>query len=233
MATRIINHQSIELNWLNPIQIEEPKTLVLGSFNPYDPCNNEDWVDYYYGRRANFFWPSIAYNINPVHPRDYFYLNLGLKQSIMDNHFCCLDVINSIEINCQDKTALDQFIDNNIYSGFSDRILFRTNTEYNNHRIKVIRHYNQSIIDFLQNTTTITKVIHTMGNNRIPNRNGINPGENQFGVDGFNGFMNTIIDICGERNFLFESYSPSAYAVHSGRTNEVTLRNWLRVNLFL
>jgi G:T/U-mismatch repair DNA glycosylase len=57
-----VKHQSIEANWLAPNSINNPQTLVLGSFNPYK--NNSELVDYYYGRKSNHFWKTIAIIIN-------------------------------------------------------------------------------------------------------------------------------------------------------------------------
>ncbi len=88
----------------------------------------------------------------------------------MNNRFCCLDVINSINISST-KT-----------------------------------------------TNSINKVIHTMGYNRI-NNNSINPKEKKLKELGFYDFITAVINICKERKktFVFESYSPSAYAVRNGK----------------
>lgn len=234
MNPKIINHQSIELNWLKPTQVIAPKTLVLGSFNPFGPANKVKLVDYYYGRDTNHCWPSIAFNTIPNKNGKYYYKNLIAKKMIMNNHFCCLDVIDSIKVECDDVAILNDFIDNKIYSGFSDQILFTTNTIYKNHLIIITRTYNQSILNFLQNTTTIKRVIHTMGENRI-NQNGIYPTEYRLREKGFKEFIINIIKICNQKNidFIIESYSPSDYAVKNGSTDIDILRKWLKDNLFL
>ena len=54
----VINHQAIQNNWTTPEQIVNPQTLILGSFNPFNA--NGNIVDYYYGRRSNYFWKRIA-----------------------------------------------------------------------------------------------------------------------------------------------------------------------------
>jgi len=68
---RKVSHQSIEKNWINPNIINQPKTLVLGSFNPFN--QNAISVDYYYGRSSNYFWRSLANVIGM--DEDYFFGN--------------------------------------------------------------------------------------------------------------------------------------------------------------
>ena len=78
-----------------------PKALVLGSFNPFE--NLKKGVDYYYGREQNHFWKTIAVIIEK--DEDYFFDKIeGLKRKskVMENRFCCFDVINSIDFSCQD-----------------------------------------------------------------------------------------------------------------------------------
>jgi len=56
----IIKHAAIEDKWLNEKVTKllyNSKTLVLGSFNPNNQGNN---TDFYYGRCSNFFWKIIA-----------------------------------------------------------------------------------------------------------------------------------------------------------------------------
>ncbi len=72
-----VNHQSLKANWINTFTIKNPKTLVLGSFNPYE--NKSKLVDYYYGRPSNHFWRTIAIIINE--DEDYFFQNeLGTER---------------------------------------------------------------------------------------------------------------------------------------------------------
>ena len=42
-----IEHQRFKQNWLKPTDISKPKTLILGSFNPYNPNDEKKLVDYY------------------------------------------------------------------------------------------------------------------------------------------------------------------------------------------
>jgi len=56
----IIKHAAIEDKWLNEKVTKllyRSNTLVLGSFNPNNQGNN---TDFYYGRCSNFFWKTIA-----------------------------------------------------------------------------------------------------------------------------------------------------------------------------
>jgi hypothetical protein len=86
----IINHKANHLNWnqMNE-QVNNPKTLVLGSFNPYREGDN---LDYYYGRSANYFWNIVEMEANANNGS--IDNNPELKLGIMDNRFVCLDVIN-------------------------------------------------------------------------------------------------------------------------------------------
>ena len=92
----------------------------------------------------------------------------------------------------------------------------------------------QSIIDFLNSSDSIEKVIHTMGVNRI-SKDSASPKEAKLMNLGFNGFLNKVRTICKQKNinFILDSYSPSDYAVKNGKTNKVDLNHWLKTNLWL
>lgn len=233
MAKETVVHQSLKLSWIKPIEIFRPQTLVLGSFNPFE--NYSKTVDYYYGRGSNHFWKAIAQII--CNDQDYFLDNqygLQRKKEIMQNRFCCLDVINSIDFESQDPKALREYLSNNIFSNYQDHKIWTSKTKYTNNDIFINRNYNYLIIEFLISSNSITKVIHTMGNNRISICSA-NPKEKKKGKHGFSGYINTIKDICTEKNISFvqETYSPSQYAVNNGNTNVEELKRWLKVNLNL
>ena len=233
MAKETVEHQSIKLSWIKPNEITHPKTLVLGSFNPFE--NNSKTVDYYYGRGSNHFWKAIAQIISE--DQDYFFdIQHGLqrKKEIMQNRFCCLDVINSIDFECQDSVVLRKYLLNNIFSNYKDQKLWTLKTKYSNNDIFINRNYNYLIIEFLIASDSINKVIHTMGNNRISIFSA-NPKEKNKGVDGFSGYIKTIKDICKEKSISFvqETYSPSQYAVNKKKTNVEELKRWLKINLNL
>jgi len=124
-----VKHQSIEASWIGPNSINNPKTLVLGSFNPYNTHSSS--VDYYYGRKSNHFWKSIAIIINEN--EDFFFqsgTNLKRKKEIMNNRFCCLDVINSITISSPNKQIVNTYLNNEIHKGFKDQKIWSGYTNY-------------------------------------------------------------------------------------------------------
>jgi hypothetical protein len=231
--TKTIKHQSIELGWIDPSEIESPKTLVLGSFNPFESKIKS--VDYYYGRTKNHFWRTIANIIKK--DEEYFFDKINgftRKKEIMENRFCCLDVIDSIEFTSKNHAVLDDYLKNEIFSNYLDQKIWTSNTKYNKKdSIQLTRKYNQSIIDFLNSSNTIKKVIHTMGANRI-SKDKAKPIEAKFMDNGFNGFIKNIKTICERKNinFIIDSYSPSDYALKSGKTNKKDLNSWLSTNLW-
>jgi G:T/U-mismatch repair DNA glycosylase len=229
-----IMHQSISNKWDELNLIKNPKILILGSFNPYNPNNNKN-TDYYYGRSSNHFWKSIARNLN-FH-EDFFYNNPERKFEVMNKyHFCFLDIINSLKIECENDNFLNNFIESNIYSGYSDNIIFTTKTKLksakSNINIKRAREYNHKVFDLL-NSKTIKTVIHTMGNSRITQNLEVKPLEKGLKEKGLHNYFNRIIDTCKENNVYFEkkSFSPSDYAISTKKTNINDLDNWIKENL--
>jgi hypothetical protein len=227
-----IAHQSLVQNWLTPEQIVNPRTLVLGSFNPY--FENGQVVDYFYGRSSNYFWKTIAQIVGHDN-EDYFLNNIQRKLEVMNNHFCCLDIIDSIEFTSENELLLNEYIDSKVRTNFLDQSIFITKSRFGNRgNVLLRRAYNQSIINTLENSESIVRVIHTMGNSRIDFQL-ISPREGRLGVHGFEGFINRIKTICSNRNIQFvnQSYSPSAYAVRNGNTNIPEFVNFLSEHLFL
>lgn len=228
----VINHQAIQNNWTTPEQIVNPQTLILGSFNPFNA--NGNIVDYYYGRRSNYFWKRIA--IIMGYDEEYFFdaiFGNQRKLDVMQNRFCFLDVINRIDVIGNSVQAVQDYINDHIFTNFSDSKIFVNKT--NSRQVQLVREYNSSIITTLRNTTTIKKVIHTIGNTRIVTPLNVSPKERNLGNNGFSGFMATIQQICNDKEIVFinESYSPSAYAVRNGVTNIAHLDNWFQQHLNL
>lgn len=228
----VINHQAIQNNWTTPEQIVNPQTLILGSFNPFNA--NGNIVDYYYGRRSNYFWKRIA--IIMGYDEEYFFdaiFGNQRKLDVMQNRFCFLDVINRIDVIGNSIQAVQDYINDHIFTNFSDSKIFVNKT--NSHQVQLVREYNSSIITTLRNTTTIKKVIHTIGNTRIVTPLNVSPKERNLGNNGFSGFMATIQQICNDKEIVFinQSYSPSAYAVRNGVTNIADLDNWFQQHLNL
>lgn len=230
----IVQHLAIENNWLGPENIENPKTLVLGSFNPFNPNINRN-TDYYYGRSTNHFWKSIARNLN-LH-EDFFCNNRERKIEIMNKYqFCFYDIINSIEISFTDREIINddiltEFKNQKILTEFSDQVLFTSTTSYQGFKIKVKRNYNENVINLL-NQGNIENIIHTMGNTTIKQEFTTKWLENGLGALGFQGYLNRILNQGIHFNPI--SYSPSGRAVKTGGENHInSLDNWINTNLIL
>lgn len=220
------------MSWNNKTNVEAPQTLVLGSFNPFD--NSENIVDYYYGRHTNHFWRSIAiiHNLNEMW---FFDETNGAerKKKIMDKTFVCFDVIESIEFSSNDFEELEKYVDGNIFRNFSDSKIWTSKTHSKNGAtIYLRRTYNQKVIDYLQENISVKKIIHTMGANKFPN-NKAKPKERNLNENGFEGYMGQILEICKSKNieFVFESLSPSDYAVKTGKVIRSELQNFLNSNI--
>jgi hypothetical protein len=228
-----IRHQALALNWAKTVDIANPRTLVLGSFNPYNPrclC-----LDYYYGRETNFFWRTIANIIGQ--DEDYFFDKpdgLNRKISVMNSRFCCLDVINEIEFSCEDDNCLEKYLQKKIFKKFSDQNIWVSNTSFLTDVISLKRTYNPSILEAIRKSTSIKKVIHTMGTNRIKNKELIYPDERNPNQMRFRKFMMEIIETCEQQGieFVFYSLSPSGWAVNNGATDKNDLKRWLKQNLY-
>lgn len=225
----IINHTATENNWNQPEIMRNAQTLILGSFNPFNPNGNN--ADYYYGRASNYLWKAIA-NIANL-DQNIFQGNTQLKLDFMFEHkFCFLDVIDSIEVtNVHDNDEqIGQFVDQRIYIEFSDKVLFTTDTNFGEVPIHVTRNYNESVFNLLDQGN-IRKIIHTMGNRTIDTDFNTNPLENNLGQHGFHGYINMINDY-GNVDFIPQSYSPSGRAVRTGGPNYLSdLQNWLNESL--
>lgn len=226
-------HQSIQLDWMKPSEMGLPKTLILGSFNPYNPTGR-DTVDYYYGRESNHLWRSIARIIgqNEI----YFFdkvLGIGRKTEIMRDRFCCLDIIDKLNFISDSDTLLNEFLNKNIFSGYLDQAIW--GSKINRGAIRLKRTYNELIIDTLFHTPSITKVIHTMGCNRMKTILSCKPKEAKLARLGFSGFIKEISDLCMKKGIEFNlnSLSPSGYAVKRGDTKVADLDQWLSKSLHL
>lgn len=227
-----IQHQSIANNWLNPDEINNPKTLILGSFNPFNPNTNQN-TDYYYGRSTNHFWKSIARNLGQN--EDYFCGHLERKIEVMNKHkFCFFDIINSLEIECKNEIILNEFIANKIHIGYADSTIFKRTSAYQGETILIKRNYNERILKLIERSN-FKRIIHTMGNNRISENYVTNPLEINLGENGFQKFYNRIIKKGKEYyvHILPLSINPSAYGVNTGRININDLDNWINENVLL
>ncbi len=227
-----INHAAIEDKWLNDKVMNllyNSNKIVLGSFNTHNPKNN---TDFYYGRCSNFFWKVIA-QIEGKNDQ-YYFNNIQLKIGVMEKYsFCCLDLIDSIEISSTNggTEIISDFVKNKIYTGYSDSVLFSSNTSYKNKAIRVDRTYNKLVLDVLDKGK-ITKVIHTLGNARISEQFVTKPIEKSLQVEGFQGYWLSIVNRKKDIEIVRNSYSPSAYAVRRlGEQNYESIKSWFETNL--
>lgn len=231
---RIINHASEEQNWLEQTEmkllLKTSKTLVLGSFNPYNSNGNN--TDFYYGRCSNFFWKVIA-EIEGKNEQ-YYCNNIKRKIEAMEEHsFCFLDLIESIEISSKnsDLSLIEDFVQNKIYTGYSDSVLFTSDTRYKNNTVSIKRTYNKLVLDVLKNGN-FNKVIHTLGNSTINKDFITKPVEKKLGKEGFQNYWNSIVQSNKNVEIINESYSPSAYAVRRGRKQHLeNLTRWIENHL--
>src|SRR5690606_32954128 len=179
-----VNHLSTleHLNWPKPTVVQNPKTLILGSLNPFNPILGANQTDYYYGRRRNYLWKGIAFNLNL--PLNYFFIDseglnsLQKKIKCMQKYkFCFLDLIDKIKYYCENENILNQYLTIKIYSGFGDNELFRNDTfNFQQTQIKKTLIFNQEILNTINKTN---KIIHTLGNNRISENFVINHNDSQ------------------------------------------------------
>lgn len=227
-----IKHAAIENNWMDEKMtslLYNSNKLVLGSFNPHNPTNN---TDFYYGRCSNFFWKVIA-EIEGKNEQHYCN-NIQLKMEAMEKYsFCFLDLIDSIEISSTnaDTQIIEDFVENKIYTGYSDSVLFTSNTAYKNTTINVKRTYNKMVLDVLDRGN-LKKLVHTLGNSRIDEEFITKPVETRFGDDGFQGYWNSIINRNKDVEVIRKSYSPSAYAVRKlNKVNYASMKSWFEKHI--
>lgn len=141
----MISHQFLNKNFFFPNW--KINTLVLGTFNP--SCGEK--TDYYYGRKKNMFWKSIAIALQLN--ENYFLNNLKNKLDIMSKYgFGCTDIIKSISTN---TTHRDK-----ICKSYSDDDLFTIKHVKIEYQFEKIKEY------ILQNK--VGCVINTWGKRKSP-----------------------------------------------------------------
>ena len=222
----IIKHNATVKTWDTNEIFLNANTLILGSFNPFNP--NSVNPDYYYGRESNYFWKELATISNQE--SNYFYNSLQRKKDfLLEHNICLLDIIEEVEILeiNQNVELLHQFVEENIFTDYTDQILFTSKTKFEStiKNISLSRRYNRNIFDLL-NQGNIHKIFHTMGNSRINTNFIAKPKETALEGDGFQMFINSIKNL----GIHFEpiSFSPSRYAVNrGGEVYRERLRNWL------
>jgi hypothetical protein len=226
----IIQHNSIEADWDNEEVLNNAETLILGSFNPFNPSGGNP--NFYYGRKTNYLWKIIGEVLH--NDSNYYFDNIKRKYDVMiEKKFCFLDIINSIEVANieEDDNLLNSFIKEKIFTNFSDSVLFTKKTSYLQKSIFIKRVYNFKVQNLLDKRK-INKIIHTLGNNTIKINFDTKWKENNLGENGFQGYINSLVNF--DINFIPISYSPSQLVVNrEGTGYQNNLRNWLIENLTL
>ena len=119
---KVVYHLSEVFDW-NSKQPIEPKVLILGSFNPYNPTHNSP-TDFYYSRKpkrggGNRFWTTIG-KLKYNKPK-YFRENPERRfEELVESEFMFLDLIKSIEFISEDEMILNQFLNKKVYGNFGD-----------------------------------------------------------------------------------------------------------------
>lgn len=216
-------HSCISNNWDEASILADADTLVLGSFNPFNEFEDTN-PDYYYGRKTNYFWKIIAKLNNK---NENYYFNKSTKcEFVKRKKICFLDVIDFIEVSSNNEDMIIPFLQNKIFKGFSDQILFTSKTKYQGEDMFIKRYYNKRVLNLIENGK-IKTIIHTMGNSAIDTNFRTKWKEYDSDILGFQQFIDRIKSI--ERVlFVNKSYSPSGYAVkRGGHYYQLQLENWL------
>jgi len=212
MHTEKILHQHLALNWPSFQSVESPKTLVLGSFNPY--FENGQTVDYYYGRESNFFWRVVA-DLLGMDQNYFFDSEDGLfrKLEAMQGRFVLADFINYLEITSSSKATVQEYIAQHIFKNFSDAKLWQTDSGNDDDWVYLQRSYNTAIYDFIDASDSLTTVIHTLGKSNL-DVNKVAPAEEHLYI-GFKRFISDIKALCRDKgiSFVTESHSPSGRVI--------------------
>ena len=216
---KVVTHISEVFDW-DSKQPEQPKILILGSFNPFNP-KDETPTDFYYSRvptrgRGNRFWTTIG-KLKYDNSK-YFRENPESRfQELDKSRFMFLDLIKSIEFSSEDETVLNQFLEKKVFENFGDSDILRSKITYESSVINIRRNYNEKIIKTLSTTKSIKKVINTLGSS---NGNlGFNVREKEWSE-----FKNQLFEICKSKNIelILESVSPSPQG-----GNDEKLEKWM------
>ena len=198
---KTIEHLNNISKWDN-LQINNPKTLVIGSFNPYNP-NLKSQTEFYYGRNQNRFWSTIG-NLK-YNNKDYFKFSLEKKiKELQLSKFILMDLIESIEFKCDSENILEKYINNKVFENFGDSDIW-VSKKRTNPQINLRRNYNQKIIQFLSKNNTVSRIVNTLRKNK-GDLNSFNKREKNW-----NEFTKSLFDISKQKNIeiVNESVSPS------------------------
>ncbi|MFY0606431.1 MAG: hypothetical protein JXR10_06945 [Cyclobacteriaceae bacterium] len=234
-----IQHNAIVNNWPGPEEVKNPKVLVLGSFNPHNP--NDQNTEYYYGRESNYFWKAIAYiemisNDNPFQIEDtsHFQDLLNRKIEVMKlRSFVCLDVIDKVCYYNDSEDLCSQFVEHEVLTGYEDSTIFTSKVKEREYGIssRIERTYNKNVHSFLRKYPKQIRVIHTMGNNRFLTDFRGTPIENNKGDAGFGDFGSEVNRL--SREFVLDSKSPSGRMIpNEEHENFFELVKWLKHHIY-
>ncbi|WP_289063849.1 hypothetical protein [uncultured Zobellia sp.] len=216
---KVVTHISEVFDW-DSKQPGKPITLILGSFNPFNP-KDETPTDFYYSRvptrgRGNRFWTTIGklkYDNS-----NYFRKNPESRfQELDKSRFMFHDLIESIEFSSEDETVLSQFLEKKVFENFGDSDILKSKTSYQSSVINIRRNYNKKIFETLSTTKSIKKIINTLGSS---NGNlGFNVREKEWSE-----FKSQLFKICKTKNIelILESVSPSPQG-----GNDEELEKWI------
>lgn len=214
----ILEHVNNKSNWDKHI-VKDPKTLILGSFNPYNP-KLESQTEFYYSRTRNRFWSTIG-NVK-YENRDYFRNSLKNKiDELQSSKFILMDLIESIEFECDNESVLQRYINNKVLRNFGDNDIWVTKKR-TNPQIHLRRIYNQKIIHFLKENNSVIRIVNTLGQNK-GDLNSFNKSEQNW-----NEFKKSLFHISKLKNIelVTESVSPSPR--QNTQQNQEMLKSWVK-----
>jgi len=233
MFCKSVEHWQLNEDWPDLFTIKNPQTLVLGSFNPYNP--QVEPLDYYYGRESNGFWRAIA-ALEGKDEEYYFHSDReearSRKLATMDDRFALADLIDRIDFKSENEQSLDKYINQKVLKGFADQNIWRAASGSAEELVFLRRHYNQKILKFVAEQKSLKTIIHTLGSSNL-SESKLSPQELSLGEDSLWVFFRKLEKLCQEHNikFIRQSLSPSGYALSNGATDFERLKDFYREHL--
>ena len=213
-----LEHANKKLNW-DKYHIDDPKTLILGSFNPYNP-KLKSQTDFYYGRTRNRFWSTIG--ILKYENQNYFRNSLKKKvNELQSSKFILMDLIESIEFECDNESYLQKYINDKVLKNFGDNDIWVTKKR-TNPKIYLSRIYNQKIIQFLNENNSVSRIVSTLGQNK-GDLNSFNKTD-----ENWNEFKRSLIHVSKLKNIELVSESVSPSPRQNTQGNQEKLESWVK-----
>lgn len=158
----VVEHLNNIVKW-DALQINDPKTMIIGSFNPYNP-NLKISTDFYYGRIQNRFWSTIG-NLK-YQNKDHFKYSIKNKiDELQSSSIIFMDLIESLEFQCDDIVYLEKYIAEKVFGNYGDNDIWVSKTR-SEPQIKLKRNYNYEILEFLSHNSSVKRIVNTLGKNR-------------------------------------------------------------------